>query len=182
MDMYQIGTTKEGYTVFYQIDTMGRVRSGKIIPYDPQTGHRIKDGSVPEALWVHSRLKALHQLPDNWTLTQCLFGEHLLALHPDKPIALVEAEKAAVICAATFPDYLWLATSGKRQFGSKLDVLKGRTVVAFPDIDGYEEWKSKLSPLGITVSDWLERTATVDERKRKIDLVDRIFEERLGGC
>ena len=50
------------------------------------------------------------------------------------------------------------------------------------DIDAYEEWKSKLSPLGITVSDWLERTATVDERVRKIDLADRIFEERLVGC
>lgn len=131
---------------------------------------------------MHSRLKALHQLPDNWTLTQCLFGEHLLALYPDKSVALVEAEKTAVTCAAALPECIWLATCGKSQLGSKLDVLKGRKVVAFPDIDAYEEWKSKLSPLGITVSDWLERTATVDERVRKIDLADRIFEERLVGC
>lgn len=182
MDMYQIGTTKEGYTVFYQIDTKGRVRSGKIIPYDPQTGHRIKDGSVPEALWVHSRLKALHQLPDNWTLTQCLFGEHLLALYPDKPVALVEAEKTAVICAAALPEYIWLATCGKSQLGSKLDVLKGRKVVAYPDVDAYDLWKERLSTLGIEVSDLLERTATEDEWKRKIDLADRIIEERLYGC
>ena len=102
---------------------------------------------------MHSRLNALHQIHDDWTLTQCLFGAHLLALYPDKPVALVEFEKTAVICAADLTDYLWVATGGKRQFGSKLDVLKGRTVVAFPDVDGYEEWKSKLSTLGITVSD-----------------------------
>ena len=49
----------------------------KIIPCNPRTGHRIKDGSVPAAMCVHSRLKALHQIHDDWTLTQCLFGEHL---------------------------------------------------------------------------------------------------------
>ena len=177
-----IGTTKDGHTIFCQFDTHDRCLGGKIIPYNPETGHLIKDGSVPAAMWVHSRLKALHQLPEDWTLSQCLFGEHLLPLCPDLPVALVEAEKTAVICSAVFPEFLWLATGGKRQLGSKLDILKGRTVVAFPDVDGYEEWKSKLSTLGITVSDWLERTATEYERKRKIDLADRIIEERLYGC
>lgn len=182
MELYRIGTTKKGYTVFYQIDMTGRVRSGKIIPYDPQTGHRIKDGSVPEAMWAHSRLKALRQLPGDWTLTQCLFGEHLLALYPDRPIALVEAEKTAVICAAALPQYIWLATGGKNQLRAKLDILRGRKAIAYPDVDAYAFWKEQLSPLGIDVSDLLEKTATEDERKRKIDLADRIIEERLYGC
>lgn len=64
VEKYRIGTTRDGFTVFYQYDIMDRCRTGKIIPYDPHTGHRIKDGSVPEAMWVHSRLKAMHQLPD----------------------------------------------------------------------------------------------------------------------
>ena len=56
------------------------------------------------------RLKALQQLPDDWTLSQCLFGEHLLPLCPELPVALVEAEKTAVICSAVFPEFLRLAT------------------------------------------------------------------------
>lgn len=182
LELYRIGTTKKGYTVFYQIDVAGRIRTGKIIPYDPNTGHRIKDGSVPEAMWVHSHLKALHQFPGDWELTQCLFGEHLLALYPDKTVALVESEKSAVICAAALPQFIWLATGGKTQLGAKLGVLRGRKVIAYPDVDAYAFWNEQLSPLSIDVSDLLEKTATEDERKRKIDIADRIIEERLGGC
>ena len=97
VEKYRIATTKEGYAVLYQFDIRDRCRAGKIIPYNPQTGHRIKDGSVPAAMWVHSRLKALHQRPEDWTLSKCLFGEHLLPLRPELPVALVEAEKTAVI-------------------------------------------------------------------------------------
>ena len=40
---YRIGTAKDGHTIFYQFDTQDRYRGGKIIPYNPETGHRIKD-------------------------------------------------------------------------------------------------------------------------------------------
>ena len=36
-------------------------------------------------------------LPQEWELTQCLFGEHLLKKYPDKDIWLVEAKKTAII-------------------------------------------------------------------------------------
>ena len=91
----------------------------KIIPCNPRTGHRIKDGSVPAAMWVHSRSKAQHQLSDDMTLSQCLFGEHMLVLFPDEKVALVESEKSAVICAAVLLDYLCGRTRGKRQFCDK---------------------------------------------------------------
>jgi len=175
VELYQIGTTKEGYTVFYQIDTQARVRTGKIIPYNPVTGHRIKDGSVPEAMWVHSRLKSLHQLPDDWTLTQCLFGEHLLTLFPDKTVGLVESEKTAVICAAAMPEYVWMATGGKSQFNDRLRVLQGRRIVAFPDIDAYDLWLRKIKDytrLDITVSDWLNANATEKMMEEKWDIGD----------
>ena len=29
--------------------------------------------------WVHSVMKYAGQLPEDWELTQCLFGEHLLS-------------------------------------------------------------------------------------------------------
>lgn len=38
-----IGTTKDVHTIFYQFDTHDRCRSVKIIPYNPETGHDIKD-------------------------------------------------------------------------------------------------------------------------------------------
>ena len=38
------------------------------------------------------------------------------------------------------PQYLWLATRGKSQFNSRLAVLKGRKIIAFPDIDAYHDW------------------------------------------
>ena len=90
---------------------------------------------------VHSRLKALHQPPDDWTLSQCLFGEHLLPLCPDLPVALVEAEKTAMIYSAVFPEFLWLATGGFGQFNDRVKVLLCRQVIAFPDLGAYDRWR-----------------------------------------
>ena len=36
--------------IFFQIDQEGRCRTGKIMKYDAETGHRIKDPNVPGAL------------------------------------------------------------------------------------------------------------------------------------
>ena len=163
-------------------DIQGRCRGGKIIPYNPETGHRIKDDTVPPAMWVHTRLKSLGQLPDDWTLSQCLFGEHLLPRYPDLPVALVEAEKTAVICSLLLPEHIWLATGGKSQFNDRLMVLKGRKVTAFPDIDGYDEWRKKAKNypmLDITISDILERNATPEQRERQVDIADLLLEEML---
>ena len=183
VEKYRIGTTKDGYAVFYQFDIRDRCRAGKIIPYNPRTGHRIKDGSVPAAMWVHSRLKALQQLPDDWTLSQCLFGEHLLPLCPELPVALVEAEKTAVICSAVFPEFLWLATGGLGQFNDRVKVLLGRQVIAFPDLGACDRWRKKAKDyplLDITVSDYLEKNATPQQREMGADLADLVVEERMA--
>lgn len=42
------------------------------------------------------------------------------------------------------PRFLWLATGGKTQINERLLVLKVRKIVAFPDIDGYDERQRKL--------------------------------------
>ncbi len=124
-------------------------------------------------------MKARHALPDDWELTQCLFGEHLLPQYPNHKVALVESEKTALICTALMPQYLWLTTGGKAQFGEKLDALKGRDVIAFPDVDAYDTWKEKLTSVNfhVTVSDYLEKTATPEERGAKIDIADRLLSE-----
>lgn len=87
----------------------------------------------------------------------------------------MESEKTAVICAGLMPRFLWLATGGKSMINERLPVLKGRKVVAFPDIDGYDEWVRKLADypeLGVTVSPVLQRSATREDREAHIDIAD----------
>ena len=176
IDDYRIGVTRHQDTIFFQIDVKGRCRTGKIMKYDPETGHRIKDENVPGRItWVHSLMKKLEQLPESWELSQCLFGEHLLAEYPDKPVALVESEKTAVICAGLMPKFIWLATGGKSQINDRLLVLKGRKVVAYPDVDGFQEWTEKLAKyedLHISVSPILQQEATPEDLENHIDIAD----------
>ena len=85
IDPYQLGITKSGDVIFYQIDRQGKCRTGKVMKYNPQTGRRIKDDTAkPPITWVHSLLKQQGVLPQDRELTQCLFGEHLLKHHQDQ--------------------------------------------------------------------------------------------------
>jgi hypothetical protein len=182
---YHIGVTKSRDVIFYQIDTEGRCRTGKIMKYDRETGHRIKDERIGGRItWVHSVLKQSGnpklRLSDKWELTQCLFGEHLLRQYPLKHVALVESEKTAVICSSYWPEYIWLATGGKSQLNDRLQVLRGRKVVAFPDVDGFSEWKEKLSQVrgvDIVVSDVLEKHATAEDRVSHVDIADLLIRQ-----
>lgn len=99
------------------------------------------------------------------------------------PVALVESEKTAVICAGLMPRYLWLATGGKSCINDRLLVLKGRKIIAFPDIDGFREWTEKLAKypdLGITVSPILQQNATVEDLDAHIDIADWLIRYKLG--
>ena len=186
VNTYCLGVTKNRDVIFYQLDKEGRCRTGKIMKYDRKTGHRIKDEQVGGKItWVHAVLRQsadpLLRLPDGWELTQCLFGEHLLKQYPFKPVALVESEKTAVICSAFWQEYIWLATGGKSQLNDRLQVLRGRKVVAFPDVDGYLEWKEKLSRvrgLDIVVSDVLEKEATFEDRANHVDIADLLIRQQ----
>ncbi|MBR5199682.1 MAG: hypothetical protein IKW20_07645, partial [Bacteroidales bacterium] len=101
---YRLASTPDQAIIFLQIDKEGQCRTGKIMQYDPTTGHRIKDPNMPGRInWLHTTLKRKKQLPPDWQLTQCLFGEHLLRQHPDTTIALVESEKTAIISSALMP-------------------------------------------------------------------------------
>nr|WP_315346882.1 DUF6371 domain-containing protein [Hoylesella enoeca] len=181
---YGIGATRDHGTIFWQIDIQSKIRTGKIIKYNSETGHRIKDLGIN---WVHSLMKRQGLLPSSFNLSQCLFGEHLLKMYPTKDVALVEAEKTAVICSMAIPKYNWLATGGKSQLSvDKMKVLRGRKVIAFPDVDGYEEWQNRskdLSLMGIdiVVSDYLQQVATDEQRAKKIDIADLILEQQQSS-
>lgn len=177
--LYFIGTSSHwsGATVFWQIDTQGKVRTGKIMLYNPATGKRIKE---PSNLihWVH---KALN--PPGFELRQCLFGEHLL-IDKTKPIAIVESEKTAVIANVYLPQFIWLAVGGLKNINTeKCNALKGRNVILFPDLKGFEKWSAKAKELShlahFIVSDLLEQKATEAERKEGLDIADYLIRFNL---
>lgn len=173
--LYRIGTSAKwgGSAVFWQIDMNGLVRTGKIMCYNPETGHRIKE---PQAFvsWAHSELR----MPD-FHLKQCLFGEYLLKSSTSSPVMLVESEKTAVIMSHFIPDYLWLATGGKNGCFNReaMQVLRDRNVTLLPDLCATEQWKAKSAMLSeickkVSVSDILERIATEEQRNQGLDIAD----------
>ena len=174
VEEYQLGVTKSLATIFYQIDAHGRYRGGKIIQYDPQTGHRVKDGQLP-VNWVHPAFKKAGYITQDWEMTQCLFGEHLLEKYPDKPVCLVEAEKTAVIFAGYRPSCIWVAVGGKTQLGDKLNVLKDRKFEVYPDIDATDkwvEWFGNHPDFSVRVSMALENHCTDADRESQVDIAD----------
>ena len=167
---YVEGATRDDGTIYWQVDSQMRIHSGKIMHYSTD-GHR--QGYVT---WVHQRLKDTGQLPQEWELTQCFFGEHLIP-QDQRTICLVESEKTALLCAALFPQYTWIATGGSHQLtAEKCSVLSGRRVLVFPDSGQYEHWKQIMSQTkGIrwTISDSLE------SEEPNTDLADLLVRESM---
>lgn len=182
---YFIGTTENGRTIFWQIDYRLNIRTGKIIAYDPSTGRRRKNCSPS---WIHAQLKRMGKLSENFQLHQCFFGEHLLALEPDKSIAIVESEKTAVIASLFFPSFLWLASCGKSNLSlgnlrrlynlmNTINSYENRRIILFPDADGFEKWTAVAKQgmkqgLDVAVSDFLEQNLTVEQKLEGYDLAD----------
>lgn len=176
--LYKLGGTKDGAIIYYQIDREGRIRAGKIMPYNATTGKRVKENTPYKVNWLHYILIKKKHLPEDWTLSQCVFGEHLLDMYPDQPVILVESEKSAIIGAGFFPEYIWLATGGKTQLGDKLNVLKGRKVIAFPDIDAMTEWQDYFNEhydLGVSVENIYDGIATPEDYANQIDVADLLI-------
>ena len=185
---YALGTWTEGRlagaAVYWQVDIHGKVKAGKVMLYDPATGHRAKGSGMG---WVH--FERHHKGASELNVEQCLFGEHLLKSWPmEKTVAVVESEKTAMIAAALMPDICWLATGSKDEFKlAKLQALTGRKVLAFPDLApncaAYFLWKQRAIELGhlfasIHVSDILEAGATMERTLAGMDIADLLLSEQ----
>lgn len=173
MKKYFVGTSKhwDEATVFWQIDKSGNVRAGKIMQYDDQTGKRVKKPNN-RISWVHSVLKL-----EDYTLVQCLFGEHLIN---NRPIAIVESEKTAVIASILVDDFTWLACGGSENLSmQKCKVLYNKTVTLFPDLSQFNKWKEKEKELSkictVSTSSILEEIATEEERAQGLDIADYLL-------
>ena len=196
---YRLGASRDGGVIFWQIDEDGYLRDGKIMYYRSDC-HRDHDR---KPTWTSYLLKASGQAPNEWKPEHCLFGLHLLseerrmkgeegiARRPEgesqsRTVAVVEAEKTAVIMSEVKPDYLWLATGGKTELNvAKLKPLQHHKVILFPDtdLDGstYRDWfdvaeaASDVYGHPFTVSSLLEQHATKAQKAAKIDIVDYVF-------
>jgi len=180
IQMYYLGTSKhwEGATIFWQIDIKGRVRTGKVMLYDPENGKRIKK-PYPHINWIHKIGNY-----NNYNLKQCLFGEHLLNLYPDKDIAIVESEKTALIASVYIPEFNWLASGNLNNLNKKtIDPLKGKLITLYPDAGAFHIWKKKADQLkdlaDIRISDLIETRATQSQLKEGFDLADYLTESPI---
>ena len=182
---YALGATKNKEVIFWQIDTTGKVRTGKIMQYNPVTGRRQKhqSGAID---WVHNKLKKSGILPEEFNLQQCFFGEHLLTLYPDKTVAIVESEKSALIASAVFPNLVWLAAGNLNGLSiDKCQVLQNRTIILFPDLNAYDKWNERALQIEkecnctIKTSTLLDNIATPEAKANGLDVADFMIEQLL---
>jgi hypothetical protein len=173
---YRIGTSKHwpGAAVFWQVDDAGRIRRGKVMLYNAETGRRVKEPGNMIA-GVHWLLKMPDRKPE-----PCLFGLHLAAADRSKPVAVVESEKSAIIGAGFVDAFIWTATGGKGSLNRvMLEPLQGRRIVLFPDLGAAESWREKVGGLpGVTVSDVLEQRASAEDRAAGLDVADYLLREQ----
>ena len=206
---YRLGASRQGGVIFWQIDQEGRVRDGKVMYYLPDC-HRNK---AHKPTWVSYLLRRRNPFPNAAHETShCFFGEHLVSekratlgidpsVQPEVAdicvspqcctVAVVEAEKTAVILSELYPQYIWLASGGLGEVQpDKFRALRGCKVILFPDTDpdgiAYSRWSNAAEEVmrsvfwvgspPIRVSRILEDHATEEQKRRKIDLVDFITE------
>jgi hypothetical protein len=104
-------------------------------------------------------------------------------------IAIVESEKSAVILSEKFPDFVWLSCGGLQAFKAELLApLVDYKVVIFPDTDptgdAFRQWSQVATEAQrlykfrypLRVSPLLESHASPEQKQRKIDLVDYLYE------
>jgi hypothetical protein len=206
-DKYKIGTVIRGYwkgaVTFPYIDFYGNIRTVQVKTFhkNNKTDLTNKLDKViiselkKEQKEIPEWLKKHVEYGDEYGYFTCLFGEHLLGLFPENPIALVEAPKTAIYCSLYFglpkkkDDLIFLAVYNKSSFSlNKIKVLEGRKVFVFPDLskngDTYKDWQEKakqyekqLKNTRFIFSDLLEKYASVEERNEGLDIADFLIKQ-----
>lgn len=174
-DEYYVGGIADR-ALFWQVDTQGCIRTGKVMAYDEHTGKRIKgEGAVD---WIHAVMRREGSLPEGWELVQCMYGEHLLERYPDRVVAVAEGAKTAHIGAILMPTMVWVAVDSMMGLTAQmLAPLKGRRVVLFPDEGkGYEVWRSKIGDIAAEVGFTYAVSSFMEGREGGSDIADLLAE------
>jgi hypothetical protein len=209
LQRFHIGTSSRwpGACVFWYIDDKGRKRGGqiKLFSSDWHTAKNFNGKSKVD--WVHSaltyRLEKAGTLQPDWLVdynqygecSPCLFGLWQLLTDPtDKPVAIVEAPKTAIICTVYLPDFIWLAVGALSYLNAeRLTPIRGRKVMLFPDLNAYYDrvkesghtlkgWLNRAGELrangfDIEVSDFLEQRANDEQKRAGLDLADFLLQQ-----
>lgn len=183
----------EGAVCFPFIDYSGRLHYIQVKRFD----ERLKTVKTTSGAYLYKKyLEGNKQpIPEWYTRYDkqplkvgCLFGEHLLK-HTDKPVALVEAPKTALIASLFYRDYLWLAVYSLDAFKiSRLKILAGHSVVVFPDTStdskAFNKWyqigqqaMDEIPGLNLCFNDVLECITTPEQKEKGYDLADYILDK-----
>jgi hypothetical protein len=193
---YNVTGAKDGGTIFWQVDKDLKIRTGKIIHYNKETGHRMKDINPP-VNWVHSLLIRNNLINKDFCLSQCLFGENLLnnvellvrndELNQNSKVSnqnskavvvvVVESEKTAVVMSIADKyskedkvKKIWLATGGIQNLTPKMfAVFKNlgiKKVYLMPDKGCYFLWRDK---------------AKIIEKELDINIISLLTVERISA-
>ena len=175
LNHYAVGCSRQGMTVFWQMDEKGQLRTGKMMRYSDD-GHRDKSQGY-NFDWIHSALSRTKKTydsegniiaegplphpelydPDKQEMVSCFFGLHLLDKYKRKDIEqtvkIVESEKTALLMAIAYGNHakqVWIACGGLENLSrEKLKPLidQGRRIILYPDRDGIEKWCIKAEQL-----------------------------------
>lgn len=154
--------------IFWQIDMNERVRTGKVMDYDFQTGKRTKDENGKAHIsWMHKK---------GSNFKQCLFGLNIAKDQPKKAVGIVESEKTAIIMSIIEPKIIWMACGSLNGFKLEyLAPLRLRQIIAFPDKGCWEAWNKTAIELNergfnITVNNVLEKNNDIKQGDDIADL------------
>ena len=175
LNHYAVGCSRQGMTVFWQMDEKGQLRTGKMMRYR-EDGHRDKSQGY-NFDWIHSALSRTKKTydsegniiaegplphpelydPDKQEMVSCFFGLHLLDKYKrkgiDQTVKIVESEKTALLMAIAYGNHakqVWMACGGLENLSrDKLKPLidQGRRIILYPDRDGIEKWRIKCEQL-----------------------------------
>jgi hypothetical protein len=177
LKMYLVGTFQD-YTCFPSINRQNRICRAKLIRFNQTTGKRLK------GQYDTSSLPAKLKLKEDFQYKQVFFGEHLLSKYPNKPVAIVEAEKTAIIASLCFPEFVWLGCNSKQWLKvERLLKLGNRKIILYPDGDGFNDWQkvalqARLQGLTIQVSTLIENRATDEQKTNGYDLADYLISQQ----
>lgn len=168
LQLYFVGGTRDGRTVFPNVDENRMCVGGKVIPY-MKNGHRDKSATITN----------IHSLIGRSQGDQVLFGSHLLVVYPDAAVGIVESQKTAIIMAILMPteksNIIWLATGGKGEFNDRmLKPIYQRKVIVFPDADGVDMWTGRTAELPFSnavVNHWYEG----EPQGSRQDIADKVI-------
>lgn len=194
LESYHIGHARNGMTIFWQIDDIGKVRTGKMMLYKAD-GHRDRAARYGFD-WIHSALARRRYEsdpyphpelynPDTQECRPCYFGLHLIDHYgKDATVCLVESEKTALLMAIQYGNHsrqVWMACGGLENLSrEKMKPImdRHRRVVLYPDRDGIEKWRVKMEQLhydNITIDTDLVTKYWKPEDGEKADIADVVM-------